>query len=104
MKCSLDWKGFYTSLIETLQTSAALFVIAIGANMLIRFMAISGAGVDLAAFVEAINADPLLLLVGMALIYLVLGMFLEPIECMLLTLPILLPVLETAGIVGPFCR
>ena len=98
VKRSLDWQGFYASLIETLQTSAALFVIAIGANMLTRFMAISGAGRDLADFVELMNADPLLLLIGIALIYLVLGMFLEPIGAMLLTLPILLPVLKTAEI------
>ena len=31
------------------------------------------------------------------MVYLILGMFLEPIGAMLLTLPILLPILDTAG-------
>lgn len=97
-KRSLNWSGFWSSVVETLQTTAALFIIAIGANMLTRFMAISGAGRDLASLVDALNADPMTLLVGIAFIYLVLGMFLEPIGAMLLTLPILLPVLKTANI------
>lgn len=97
-KRSLSWSGLWQSVLETLQTTAALFIIAIGANMLTRFMAISGAGKHLASLIEAMNADPTLLLLGIALIYLVLGMFLEPIGAMLLTLPILLPVLVTADI------
>lgn len=98
IKRSLSWRGFYASVIETLQTASALFVISIGANMLTRFMAISGAGNDLASFIEAMNASPLMLMIGIAVIYLILGMFLEPIGAMLLTLPVLLPVLKTAEI------
>ncbi len=97
IKRSLSWRGFHDSLMETLQTTASLFVIAIGANMLTRFMAISGAGRDLAALIDALGADPTLLLVGIAVVYLLLGMFLEPIGAMLLTLPVLLPVLTGAG-------
>ena len=98
IKRSISWKGFWDSLVETLQTSAALFVIAIGANMLTRFVAISGAGNDLAAYINAMNASPLMLILGISILYLVLGMFLEPIGAMLLTLPILLPILNTANI------
>jgi len=93
LKRSITWSGFYSSLVETLQTSAALFIIAIGASMLTRFMAFSGAGDQLASFVSQLGLDPLILLLGIALVYLVLGMFLEPIGAMLLTLPILLPIL-----------
>ena len=64
--------------------------------MLTRFMAFSGAGDALADFVGTLGADPIVLLIGIALVYLVLGMFLEPIGAMLLTLPILLPVLKDA--------
>ena len=98
VKGSVSWAGLRDSVVETLQTTAALFIIAIGANMLTRFMAISGAGKDLAAIIDAMGAHPMLLLLGISLVYLVLGMFLEPIGAMLLTLPILLPVLTTAGI------
>lgn len=96
LRRSISWRGFYDSLIETMQTSAALFIIAIGANMLTRFMAISGAGNDLATLVNSFGADPMVLLLGIAAVYLILGMFLEPIGAMMLTLPILLPILKTA--------
>lgn len=98
VKRSISWRGFYNSLVETMQTSAALFIIAIGANMLTRFMAISGAGNDLADFINGIGADPIVLLIGISAVYIVLGMFLEPIGAMLLTLPILLPVLKAANL------
>lgn len=97
MKGSLTWVSFRDALVETLLTSASLFIIAIGASMLTRFLAFSGAGDYLSDSVSAIGADPLLLLIGISLIYLLLGMFLEPIGAMLLTLPILLPILDTAG-------
>ncbi|HIK75893.1 MAG TPA: TRAP transporter large permease subunit, partial [Alcanivorax sp.] len=37
-------------------------------------------------------------LIGIALIYLLLGMFLEPIGAMLLTLPIVLPIIDSTGL------
>ena len=97
LKGSLTWVSFRDALSETLLTSASLFIIAIGASMLTRFLAFSGAGDYLSDAVTAMGADPLLLLLGISLIYLLLGMFLEPIGAMLLTLPILLPIIDTAG-------
>lgn len=96
-KRSLDWQGFRSSVIDTLVNSAALFIIAIGASLLTRFMAYSGAGDAMADTISGLGVNFVLLLVGIALIYLVLGMFLEPIGAMLLTLPILLPIIEDAG-------
>ncbi len=97
VKRSISWAGFRDSLIETLMNSAALFIIAIGASMLTRFLAYSGAGDTLADLIGGMDAEPMLLLIGIALVYLFLGMFLEPIGAMLLTLPILLPIIDTAG-------
>ena len=61
------------------------------------FLAFSGAGDYLSDLVVAIGANEFLLLVGISLVYLVLGMFLEPIGAMLLTLPILLPIIDSTG-------
>ena len=97
VKRSLTWENFKNALLETLLTSASLFIIAIGASMLTRFLAFSGAGDYLSDLVVAIGADEMLLLVGISLVYLLLGMFLEPIGAMLLTLPILLPIVDSTG-------
>jgi tripartite ATP-independent transporter DctM subunit len=80
------------SVTETFVTSSALFVIAIGANLLARFVALSGAGDILAVLVVEMAANPAVLIFGIALVYLVLGMFIDPIGALLITLPILLPI------------
>lgn len=97
IKGSLTLERFKNALLETLLTSASLFIIAIGASMLTRFLALSGAGDYLSEMVVAIGANELMLLVGISVVYLVLGMFLEPLGAMLLTLPILLPIIASTG-------
>ena len=94
---SLTWKKLIDAFRETLITSSTLFIIAIGASLLTRFLAVSGAGTYLSELIGLAGTNPYLLLLIITLIYLVLGMFLEPIGAMLLTVPILLPVLEPAG-------
>lgn len=94
---SLSLQDLMAATIETLTTTSGLFVIGCGAALLIRFLALSGSGVFITDLVIGFGTDPVLLILGIALIYLVLGMFLEPIGAMLLTLPIVLPIVETAG-------
>jgi tripartite ATP-independent transporter DctM subunit len=97
LRRSLSWQSFKASVIESFATSAALFVIAIGANLLSRFVALSGADMLLADFVVEISSNPYVLIAGITLVYLVLGMFLDPMGAMLITLPILLPIAGTSG-------
>ncbi|WP_340151395.1 TRAP transporter large permease [uncultured Sneathiella sp.] len=86
------------SVSETLVSTAAIFVIAIGAAILTRFLALTGIPDFLSDFVLASAVSPLMILAGMAVVYLLLGMFLDPIGIMLLTLPIFLPVAEASDI------
>lgn len=82
---------------ETLSATAALVIIAVGASLLTRFLVLSGAGDFLSEAILSVQAQPALLMIGIVLVYLALGMFLEPIGAMLLTLPIILPVVEQSG-------
>lgn len=97
IKRSLSLRDIWTALRETIEVSASLFIIIIGANLLARFLAFSGAGDLLSEMIYTSVSNKYLLLLGIVLIYLVLGMFLEPLGAMLLTLPILLPVLEATN-------
>ncbi|MFV0475509.1 MAG: TRAP transporter large permease [Pikeienuella sp.] len=97
-KGSLPLRALWEAIQETLTTTAALFLIAVGANLLTRFLALSGSGELIASTVLALEADQLTLILGISAIYLLLGMFLDPIGAMLLTLPVLLPVLERSGV------
>lgn len=94
----LDFAVFRIAMIETLQTSASLFIIGVGAAMFTRFLGLTGLSGFLASWVN--GADPgyvqlMLIVVGM---YLVLGMFMEPFGAMLVTLPVLLPIFNAQGI------
>lgn len=94
----LNGNLFMRALFETTLTSASLFIIVIGASMLTRFMALSGVGGALTNLLLFAGDNRILLLLIIALIYLLIGMFLEPMGAMLLTLPIVLPAIAATGI------
>lgn len=83
---------------ETLTTTAAIFVIAIGAILLTRFLALSGFTDMIAEVVVAGQASQLMLIIGTMCVLFFLGCFLDPIGIMLLTLPVFLPAMERMGI------
>ncbi|WP_372604110.1 TRAP transporter large permease [Actibacterium sp.] len=88
---TLKWQGFKDSVIDTLLSCGSLFIIAIGANLFTRLVAFTGLSNEIGKFVATLGLSATGLLIIIALIYLLLGMFLEPIGAMLLTLPLFLP-------------
>lgn len=97
LKRTLTMTAFINSILETVTTTSALIIIGIGASLLTRFLALSGTGDWLSEVVLSFGAEPLVVITGIVLLYLVLGMFLEPIGAMLLTLPIVLPIVSETG-------
>jgi len=95
---TLNWNTLKEALSETLHSTAAIFVIAIGAHLLTRFLALAGFTDFLAVYVDQVGLDPLVLVLLVSLVYLILGMFLDPLGIMLLTLPIFMPLIESAGV------
>ena len=96
-KRTLTVKAFVDSILETVTTTSSLIIIGIGASLLTRFLALSGTGDWLSGVVLSWGAEPLVIMAGIVLLYLLLGMFLEPIGAMLLTLPIVLPIVGESG-------
>ena len=95
---TLTREAFSRSVVETLVTSGSVFIVVIGASMLTRFLTLSGVADAISSWVVAMNTGPVMLLLGITLVYLLLGMFLEPIGAMLITLPIFLPLVGAEGI------
>jgi C4-dicarboxylate transporter, DctM subunit len=62
-----------------------------------RFLAFSGFTQSATDFVLSLGLSPMGILVGMLMIYLVLGCFLDAIGMMALTLPIFAPIVEKLG-------
>lgn len=86
------------ALTETLLTSASLFIIGVGAAMFTRFLGLTGMSGYIASFVSNADFGFLHLMLIVVVIYLILGMFMEPFGAMLITLPVLLPVFRAEGI------
>lgn len=80
------------SILEALVGTSSIFFVAIGAILLTRFLALSGVPAHLAGLMGDWAADPLLVVLGASLIYVFLGMFLDPMGLMLVTLPVLMPI------------
>ncbi|MEQ6250227.1 TRAP transporter large permease [Sulfitobacter sp. HNIBRBA3233] len=94
---TLTWKALRMAVTETITTTAALLIIAVGASLLTRFLALSGIGDALSSSILSFGVSPVLIMVGVVVVYLVLGMMLEPVGAMLLTLPIVIPLVDETG-------
>jgi len=90
----LGWAALKASLIETLTTAASLFVIAFGAAMFTRFLGVSGLSGFISQAVGGADIGYVQLMVIVVLIYLALGMFMEPFGALLVTLPVLYPLFK----------
>jgi len=94
---TLTFRALRMAVTETLTTTAALLIIAVGASLLTRFLALSGIGDAMSDAIMSFGASPLLIISGIVVVYLLLGMMLEPVGAMLLTLPIVLPLVDETG-------
>ncbi|MFW2544925.1 TRAP transporter large permease [Primorskyibacter sp. 2E107] len=83
---------------ETVIQTTSIFVIAAGAKIFVAFIALTGVAGDIVGAVQAADLNVVLLMLAIAVIYLVLGMFLDPIGIMVLTLPLLVPLVEGYGL------
>ena len=66
--------------------------------MYTKFLALTGMPVFLGELIGSWALDPTLLVLASSIIFLILGMFLDPLGLLLLTLPVLLPMFETLNL------
>lgn len=93
----LNMEMIKTAFIETATQSAALFFIAAGAKIFVSFISLTGVTHSFVDMVVAADLQPWQILAVITLMYLVLGMFLDPLGTMLLTLPFVIPLIEGMG-------
>lgn len=94
----LNWQVMRQSVLETLGTCASLFIIGVGAVMFTRFLGLSGVAGLISSAVQGYELNYFQLMFVIVVIYLILGMFMEPFGAMLVTLPVLMPVLDAQNI------
>jgi tripartite ATP-independent transporter DctM subunit len=94
----LNYSVLRDSVVEAVVSNAAIFFIAIGAVLLTKLVALAGIPPYLGKMIADWAVDPLLLVLATTIVYLVLGMFLDPLGIMLITLSIFLPMFEALNL------
>lgn len=91
----LNRENITSALLETGRITAMVFLVLFGATMFNTFMATSGLPMALSESLIGLHFTPLITLVFILLLYVLLGMFMDAMGMMLLTLPIFLPVYQS---------
>ena len=94
---NLTWKKFIKAIQDTGQTTAMTFTLLIGVMVMNYFLAITRVPMMLSDFIGSLGFHPDLVFVGIIILYFVLGMFMDSMSVLTLTLPILFPIVVNLG-------
>jgi tripartite ATP-independent transporter DctM subunit len=110
------WSQLREAIIETAKLSAMIFAIIWGVLIYVRFLGFAQLPSAFSEFIVSLDQSPMLTLVLILLAYAVLGMFMDAIGMLLLTLPVVYPAVmalnggefvsagdSAFGMSGPMC-
>ena len=95
---SMDWSTFKQSLMGATRLYCMIALILAGAAFLTLAMGYIGLPRHLAEWIGALGLSPFWLLFGLMIFYIVLGCFLDGISMVVLTMGVILPTVQKAGI------
>lgn len=87
----MRWTQFRDSLLETAKLAAMIFTIIWGVLVYVRFLGFADLPGAFSEWITSLDQSPMLTLVLILLAYAVLGMFMDAIGMLLLTLPVVYP-------------
>ncbi len=93
----LTWENFFVSVRQTLRFTVMTLFIICGSITFSQVMAFSQASAGLSAAVLGLGLGKTELLVGMLLILLFLGCFMDQVSMMMITVPLFMPVVQQLG-------
>jgi C4-dicarboxylate transporter, DctM subunit len=90
-KGELKWAGIHNSLIGTAETTAMVFMIFLGADMMNASLALTEMPKHVADWVTHIPVHDLLIVAAVLLLYVLLGCVMDELSMLLLTIPVIFP-------------
>jgi tripartite ATP-independent transporter DctM subunit len=93
----LSWAAFKSASVETLKTSAMLYFIVISANVLNPFFAMTQIPDFLGSSLASMGLGAYETLAVILVIYIILGMFMDELAMIVLTIPIVYPIIMQLG-------
>jgi C4-dicarboxylate transporter, DctM subunit len=93
----LDRTKFKIAVNDTLRNTSMLFAAIIGAYMVTSFTALTGIADGLTSWAAGFSVPPFVTILSLSVLYILLGTFMGALEMMLLTLPIVVPIVQGLG-------
>ena len=116
LRHGMRWRELKDALLETAKLSVMIFTIIWGVLIYVRFLGFADLPGAFADWITSLTTSPMLILICILLAYAVLGMFMDAIGMLLLTLPVVYPAVmalnggeavsaadSTFGMSGPMC-
>jgi tripartite ATP-independent transporter DctM subunit len=97
LKKKLNWSNLIAALQEAVRISVMVLFLVAGANVFSYFLALSTIPMQVAEWAASLKVSPYLIHSIVIVIYLFLGCFLDAISMMVLTMPVIYPVILALG-------
>jgi tripartite ATP-independent transporter DctM subunit len=97
---TLGLRGLVEALLDTVFSTAMLFFIIVGAFIFSRFIVLARVPNELVAFVTETGMSPASIVLAVILLYFLLGTFLEEVSTILITVPVIMPLMLSIGYDG----
>jgi tripartite ATP-independent transporter DctM subunit len=94
----MRFKEFRAAMFETVRTTSLIFAIITGVLIFVHFLGFTGTPAALATGIAGLDVSPMVILICILALYFILGMFLDGIGMVLLTVPIILPTIKELGV------
>jgi tripartite ATP-independent transporter DctM subunit len=93
----LTLRSLSTALLEATRISVMVLFLVAGANVFSYFLALSTIPASVSAWMASLQVSKYVVLTIIVVIYLIMGCFLDAISMMVLTMPVIFPVVKTLG-------
>ncbi len=95
---TLNRATFKAAMKDTVKTFSMMFLIVIGASVFASFLAVTKMPLALAEALQSVDLPFGVVLIIMTIIYIILGMLMDELPMIMLTVPIFLPIVESYGV------
>lgn len=96
----LDFKKLWSCIMDSVLLTGTIAIMLIGTNIFIYFMSMSKIPFFLSNLVTSFNVPATVVIIIIAVVYIILGMFMPDNPMVVLTIPILYPIVSSLGVDG----
>jgi tripartite ATP-independent transporter DctM subunit len=90
----LNWEIMKKSVMGTVKVTVMIFMIVIVSTTYGEILAFTGAAAGMTSFISNLSTPPIVILIGMLIVIMILGCFMETVAIMMITIPIYMPVVN----------